>query len=194
MPFLNLYQHIKNQFIPLISSWDRANFRVLWPDWTYIFITTPIPTFFNDILISINLYHHANNEAFSSICSRDLVDWEILHSEWPWAFWPKSQKTDFYQIWNLAYKHNVLRTIQTKITDEIHKKINGKSFIYIQRTLCLAYLWPIYPFCRQNLFPKTLALSCTKTHVLLTPCWVPENAKEPIPRKLLDRRIDRPYS
>ena len=33
LAFLNLYQHTKNQFIPLIPSWDTANFTVLWPEW-----------------------------------------------------------------------------------------------------------------------------------------------------------------
>ena len=29
---------------------------------------------------------------------------------------------------------------------------------------------------------------------LLTPCWVPEKTNEPIPRKLPNRRMDRPHS
>ena len=36
--FLDLGQHGKNLFIPLINSWDTANFRVLWPDWPHPFL------------------------------------------------------------------------------------------------------------------------------------------------------------
>ena len=39
-----------------------------------------------------------------------------------------------------------------------------------------------------------MALPCSTRHGFLTPCWVPEKTKEPIPRKLPKRRTDRPYS
>ena len=37
-------------------------------------------------------------------------------------------------------------------------------------------------------------MSYTTSHGPLTPCGVPEKPKEPIPRKLLNRKTDRPYS
>ena len=74
------------------------------------------------------------------------------------------------------------------------KKLRKKaklSYIYIQRTLGLTY----FPILGQNIFFFfNLALSCTTRHGPLTPCWVPEKTKEPIRRKLPNRRTDRPYS
>ena len=61
LSFLNLYQNTRNQFIPLISLWDTANFRFLQPEWAHPFMTMPIPIFFNQLLISINSYQHAKN-------------------------------------------------------------------------------------------------------------------------------------
>ena len=37
LAFLNLHQHVKNQFVASILSWDTVNFEVLWPDWPLIF-------------------------------------------------------------------------------------------------------------------------------------------------------------
>ena len=48
------YQHIKNQFIPLISSRDTTSFRILWAEWAHPFMTT----------ISMSLYQHAKNSLF----------------------------------------------------------------------------------------------------------------------------------
>ena len=42
-------------------------------------------------------------------------------------------------------------------------------------------------FWGQNMISKNLPLSYTAPHGLLTPFWVPEKAKEPIPRKHLNR-------
>ena len=38
---LNLYQHAKNQSIPLVYSWDTVNFRVKRPHWPYPLSTIP---------------------------------------------------------------------------------------------------------------------------------------------------------
>ena len=46
----------------------------------------------------------------------------------------------------------------------------------------------------KTLFSKNLALSCTTPHGSLTPCWVSEKTKEPIPRKLPNSRTDGPNS
>ena len=50
----------------------------------------------------MNLYQHAKNEAVPSICSGEILkdfkkDLKILQSHWLRAFWPISQKQDFYQ-------------------------------------------------------------------------------------------------
>ena len=86
LAFMSFYQHTKNQFIQLIPFWDTANFRVLRPEWSYPFLTTPTPTFFDQLLIFMNLYQHAKNQTFSSFCSRDTVNLKILQSDWPRSF------------------------------------------------------------------------------------------------------------
>ena len=74
MAFLKLYQHTINQFIPLISYWDTANF-IMWPQSRHThFWPCPPPIYFNQLFLLMNLYQHAKNEAFSSYCSGDLVD------------------------------------------------------------------------------------------------------------------------
>ena len=42
---INLHQHAKNQFILLVHSSDRVNFRVPSHDWPLPFLTTPTPKF-----------------------------------------------------------------------------------------------------------------------------------------------------
>ena len=64
---INLYQHAKNQLIPLFHSSDTVNFRVQRPNWPYLFLTMPNQKIFSQFLIFVNLYQHAKNEAISSI-------------------------------------------------------------------------------------------------------------------------------
>ena len=45
MRFLNFYQHTKNQFIHIIPSWDKANFRVLRPNGHTHFWPRPLQYF-----------------------------------------------------------------------------------------------------------------------------------------------------
>ena len=45
------------------------------------------------------------------------------------------------------------------------------------------------PFFGQKSFLKKFS-SVTHSNGLLTPCWVPEKNKEPIPRKLSDERME----
>ena len=71
-----------------------------------------------------------------------------------------------------AYKITV---IQSFIIDQTDKKIKNWeknwTFLYIQRTLGLAY----FPhFGGKTFFSKNLALSYTAPHGPLTPSWVPE--------------------
>ena len=63
------------------------------------------------------------------------------------------------------------------------------SYIYIQRTLGFAYF---FHFRAKHCFQK-IWLSCTTWRGLLTPCWVPEKSKEPIQRKLPNRKTERTY-
>ena len=56
---VNLYQHAKNQLIPLAHSWDTVNFRVHRPDWTHPFFVIPNKKNLDQLLILVNLYQHA---------------------------------------------------------------------------------------------------------------------------------------
>ena len=47
LAFLNLHQHVKNQFVASIFSWDTVNFEVLWPDWPHLFLTMPTQKYFD---------------------------------------------------------------------------------------------------------------------------------------------------
>ena len=49
--FLNLYQHVKNQFVPSVHFRDILNFRVAWPDWPHPFLTMPTQKFVDQLLI-----------------------------------------------------------------------------------------------------------------------------------------------
>ena len=66
--FLNLYQHVKNQFIPTAHL----------PDWPYPFLIISNQKSFEQLFIFVNLYQHAKNEAVSSICSGEIVYLFIL--------------------------------------------------------------------------------------------------------------------
>ena len=91
-----------------------------------------------------------------------------------------------------AYKNYKTKLIF--ITDQINKKIKNWeknwTFLYIQRTLGLAYF---SHFWGKTWFSKNQALSHIIPHGPLRPCWVPEKTEEPVPRKLLKRRTGRPF-
>ena len=97
--------------------WNTANFRFLQAVWAHPFMTTPIPIFFDQLLISMNLYQHSKNQAFSSFRSRDIIYLKILQSDWPKTFWHISQEPDFSKIFP-----SILQLIQTSIIDQIKKK------------------------------------------------------------------------
>ena len=81
LTILNLYQHAKNQFIPSIHSWDRANFRVLLQEWPCPFLIIPTQKNFNKLLIFTNFYQYAKNQAISLICSGDVADIKMVQYE-----------------------------------------------------------------------------------------------------------------
>ena len=117
--------------------------------------------------------------------------WKISQSDWPRAFWAISQEPEFSQIWNL-FSHTRITVIQTFIIDQIDKKnkeLRKTELFY--RTF--EELWACPILGGKHVFQK-IWLSYTTPHEPLTPCWLHEKAKEPIPRKLLNRRTDRTYS
>ena len=57
---------------------------------------------FDQLLIYVNLYQYVKNQAISLIHSGDMIDWKILQSDWLRTFWPKSQKSFFFQIRDLC--------------------------------------------------------------------------------------------
>ena len=92
------------------------------------------PNIFNKLLIWMNLYQHKKNQAISSFCSRYIFDLKILQYYWPRAFWHKSEKPDFTQIWNLcnniAYSVNFhYRPHSERSNDEMNNKTLTKKLI-----------------------------------------------------------------
>ena len=67
---------------------------------------------------------------------------------------------------------------------------NNSTFPYIQRTLSLA----TFLILGAKHYFQNICLSCTTLYAPLTSRWVPQKTKKPIPRKLPQRRTDRPYS
>ena len=70
---------------------------------------------------------------------------------------------------------------------ELRKKLNFPINLKNPRLGLFSHFWG------KTLFSRNLPLSCTTPQGPLTPCSVPEKTKEPIPRKLQNRRTDRPY-
>ena len=64
LAFLNLNQHAKNQFIPLIPHWDNVNFRVLRPGWLHPVFDHTHPYIFQ---LTFNFYE------FVSICKNQAI-------------------------------------------------------------------------------------------------------------------------
>ena len=90
--FLSTHQKSAYSIDSFLST---ANFSILRPEWPHSFLTTPMPIFFNQLLISMNLHEYAKNQAFSSFCSKNIVNLKILQSDWSRAFWSVSQEPDF---------------------------------------------------------------------------------------------------
>ena len=65
-----MYQHVKLQFIPLVHSSDKVNFRVSSPDWPQPSWTMLTPKSLNHLLICKKLYLH---EIQSLLESRDQI-------------------------------------------------------------------------------------------------------------------------
>ena len=184
-----MHQHAKNYSIPSIHSWDTTNFRVLWPDWPHLFLRTPTPKFFDQLLIFVILYLHAKNQAISLICSEDMVDWKILQSEWLRRFWPISRELKFSQIWNLSRNtaNNTsfhYRTNSVKINDK-NFSINSKNHAFGPFMVHFSGFW-----CK-NFFLENKALSHTTSYGSLAPCQILEKTNDAIPRKRQKRRKDR---
>ena len=82
--FVNLYQHVKNQFIPSVHSSDTANFRVLSPDWTHPFLTMLTPKIFNQIIPFVH--------------SGDTVNFRVHRPDWPHLFLTMPNQKIFDQL------------------------------------------------------------------------------------------------
>ena len=82
----------KNHWINFWLSWicssmlETANFRVLWPDWPYPFLTTPTQQIFDQLLIFVNLYQHAKNQFIPYLHSSDTVNFTVPLHDWPHLF------------------------------------------------------------------------------------------------------------
>ena len=129
MAFLNLYQHAKNQFIPLPASWDTTgNFRVLWQEWPHLFLTPP-----NNIFQStFNCYEFVLTYKKSSLfknCTIWLAKSVLTHI--PWArFFP-----------NIVFVQEIVNNINFHYRAN-SGKTNDQIFEQIQNNLFLVQFWP----------------------------------------------------
>ena len=118
-------------FIPFILSWYTANFRVLWPQWPHPFLDTSAPTF--SLSFKFSWIYKTMQKITISLFSSDIFNLKILQSDWPRAFWPISQKSNFFQIWNLNRNtaNNInfhYRSNSQNITNKISQKIKTHIF------------------------------------------------------------------
>ena len=84
----------KSQFLPLISYWDTANFRVLLPGEAQAFMTSFTTIFFNELLNLMNLYQFAKTQAFYHF-ALEIFDLKATQSDWPKAFRPYLRNQNF---------------------------------------------------------------------------------------------------
>ena len=143
-------------------------------------LTTPIPIFFNQLLISINLYQHSRKRAFSSLYSAYIVNLKIL----------QLAKTILAHLGKHIFsKHRISARIQqiiwTFFTNQIQKQLMTRFSNKSKPPLFLTH----FPNFWDNFFRK-IRFSCTTIHRPLTPCWVSEKTNQPIPRKLPNGRTE----
>ena len=150
---MNLYQHPKTPLIPLVQSWNTANFGVQRPDWSYPFLTMPHQKIYNQLLIFVNFYQLAKNEAVLSTCSG-----EIIYIKNP-AIWLAesilliSKEKDLSQIKDLC-----MNTANNKNLPYRAKsvKINNQ---FVLKTLFLTFFFSISPILGiKKVFPKNQAV------------------------------------
>ena len=117
LAFLNLYQHVKKQFIRSVHSWDSQFLKPMTKLATYIFDRAQ-PKFFDQFLISTNLHWKAKSHAISLISSADIGDLlKIFQSDWLRAFWPIPQNS-FPKYWICMQTQ---QAIQILIIEQIGK-------------------------------------------------------------------------
>ena len=72
---------------------------------------------------------------------RDIVDLKILQSDWPCAFWPISQESKFFQIWDLSKDTATNINFHCRSNwEKISKEPISRKFR--DRTTERPYLWP----------------------------------------------------
>ena len=116
-------------------------------------MNTPIPIFFDQLLISMNFFQHVKNQAFSSFRSRDIIYLKILQSHWPKTFWQDSKRSQYFS------KH-------TAININFHYKPNSEKktkFSYIFKE---PQVWPIFSIFGKNIFSTNPALSTPYNTIL----------------------------
>ena len=113
LAFLNLHQHARNQFIPSIHSWDTVNFRVMWPDWPYPFLTKStqkvkwiwlaeniLAQISGTKIIYINVHYWTNSVKINDKTSQKI--WKALFLAHFWSILPifgKSSSVMYNFIW-----------------------------------------------------------------------------------------------
>ena len=94
-------------------------------------------------------------------------------------------------------KYGICAGIYVFIITKTHKKLVPKSFNKFKKPWFLSIFSSLNWGMPQNkvwgkkIFPENLALSCTTTYGFLVSCQNSERTNDAIPRKHLDRRMDR---
>ena len=138
-------------------------------------MNTPIPIFFDQLLISMNFFQHVKNQAFSSFRSRDVIYLKILQSHWPKTFWQDSKRSQYFS------KH-------TAININFHYKPNSKKKLNFHTYSKNLRYGLFSPFLEKIFFQQ---IQLCQHHITLF--WVPEKNEEPIPRKFSERSTDLIY-
>ena len=97
LAFLNLYQHLNNQFIPSVYFWDIANFWVPSPDWPHQFLTLSTQKNFWSTLkflwICVNMQKISLFPSATKTCKKpvhfhfsDTVKFRVVSPDWPHPF------------------------------------------------------------------------------------------------------------
>ena len=87
LAFLNLSQHLNNQFIPSAYFWDIANFWVPSPDWPHQFLTLSTQKNFWWTLTFLWIYVNMQKiSLFPSAHFSDTVKFRVVSPDWPHPF------------------------------------------------------------------------------------------------------------
>ena len=156
--FIKLYQHAKNQLIPLVPSWDKAYFRVKRPDCPYPFLTMLNQEIFNQLLIFVDFYQHAKKwDCFINL------PWRNSSFKNP-ATWLAESILTYVSETRSFPKYRICvwtqQIIKIFIMVQIQRKLMTKFFYKFKNIMFSLFLAHFSDFGGKNFFQK-IGLSCT---------------------------------